>query len=92
MRNKVHSITESRIHGDMYVRFGGRFGETCGSNAVRRSEPSLQNGDQDVKNILVLPNAFEKTRKQMKVNALSINALSDNLNFPMFAKLTLKKT
>lgn len=42
MRNKVHSITESRIHGDMYVRFGGRFGETCGSNAVRRSEPSLR--------------------------------------------------
>lgn len=52
----------------------------------------MQNGDQDVKNILVLQNAFEKTRKQMKVNALSINALSDNLNFPMFAKLTLKKT
>ena len=52
----------------------------------------MQNGDQDVKNILVLRNAFEKTRKQMKVNALSINALSDNLNFPMFAKLTLKKT
>ena len=46
----------------------------------------------DAKNILVLQNAFEKTRKQMKVNALSINALSDNLNFPMFAKLTLKKT
>ena len=43
-------------------------------------------------NILVLQNAFEKTRKQMKVNALSINALSDNLSFPMFAKLTLKKT
>lgn len=52
----------------------------------------MQNGDQDVKNILVLQNAFEKTRKQMKVNTLSINALSDNLNFPMFAKLTLKKT
>ena len=47
---------------------------------------------QDAKNILVLRNAFEKTRKQMKVNALSINALSDNLNFQMFAKLTLKKT
>ena len=45
-----------------------------------------------VKNILVLRNAFEKTRKQMKANALSINALSDNLNFPMFAELTLKKT
>lgn len=52
----------------------------------------MNNEEQDVKNILVLQNAFEKTRKQMKANALSINALSDNLNFPMFAKLTLKKT
>ena len=53
---------------------------------------AMNNEEQDVKNILVLKNAFEKTRKQMKVNALIINALSDNLNFPMFAKLTLKKT
>lgn len=53
---------------------------------------AMNNEEQDVKNILVLQNAFEKTRKQMKVNALSINALSDNLNFTMFAKLTLKKT
>ena len=53
---------------------------------------SMNNEEQDVKNILVLRNAFEKTRKQMKANALSINALSDNLNFPMFAELTLKKT
>lgn len=52
----------------------------------------MNNEEQDVKNILVLQNAFEKTRKQMKVNALSINALIDNLNFSMFAKLTLKKT
>ena len=53
---------------------------------------AMNNEEQDVKNILVLQNAFEKTRKQMKVNTLSINALSDNLNFQMFAKLTLKKT
>lgn len=53
---------------------------------------AMNNEEQDVKNILVLRNAFEKTRKQMKVNALSINTLSDILNFPMFAKLTLKKT
>lgn len=53
---------------------------------------AMNNEEQDVKNILVLQNAFEKTRKQMKVNALSINALCDNLNFQMFAKLTLKKT
>ena len=53
---------------------------------------AMNNEEQDVKNILVLQNAFEKTRKQMKANTLSINALSDNLNFPMFAELTLKKT
>ena len=53
---------------------------------------AMNNEEQDVKNILVLQNTFEKTRKQMKVNALSINTLSDYLNFPMFAKLTLKKT
>lgn len=52
----------------------------------------MNNEEQDVKNILVLRNTFEKTRKQMKANALIINALSDYLNFPMFAKLTLKKT
>ena len=51
----------------------------------------MNNEEQDVKNILVLRNAFEKTRKQMKVNTLSINALSDNLNFPILAQLTLKK-
>ena len=53
---------------------------------------AMNNEEQDVKNILVLRNAFKKTRKQIKVNTLSINALGDNLNFPMFAKLTLKKT
>lgn len=53
---------------------------------------AMNNEENDIKNILVLQNTFEKTRKQMKVNALSINALSDNLNFPMFPKLTLKKT
>lgn len=52
----------------------------------------MNNEEQDVKNILVLRNAFEKTRKQMKANTLSINTLSDGLNFQMFAKLTLKKT
>ena len=53
---------------------------------------AMNNEEQDVKNILALRNAFEKTRKQMKANTLIINVLSDNLNFPMFAELTLKKT
>lgn len=78
--------------------------ETCkyGLGASTRKPPTARwvwrwvlsphNEEQDVKNILVLRNAFEKTRKQMKVNTLSINVLSNNLNFPMFAELTLKKT
>ena len=53
---------------------------------------SMNNEEQDVKNILVLRNVLEKTRKQMKVNILSINNLSDFVRFPMFAELTLKKT
>ena len=53
---------------------------------------AMNNEEQDVKNILVLRNAFEKTRKQMKVNALSINVLRGFVRFPMFAELTLKKT
>lgn len=32
---------ESRIHGNMYVRFGGRSAETCCRKAVRRRKPSL---------------------------------------------------
>ena len=53
---------------------------------------AMNNEEQDVKNILVLRNAFEKTRKQTKVKALSINALNSFAIFPMFANLTLKKT
>lgn len=45
---------ESRIHGDMYVRFGGRHGETYRSNAATRSVSSPQNGDQDVKKTIML--------------------------------------
>ena len=53
---------------------------------------AMNNEEQDVKNILVLRNTFEKTRKQMKVNTLSINVLSGFVRFPMFSELTLKKT
>lgn len=45
---------ESRIHGDMYVRFGSRHSETCHRNAVTRSVSSSQNGDQDVKKTIML--------------------------------------
>lgn len=48
MRNKVHSITESRIHGDMYVRFGGRLVETYHRKVAKRCWPSLLKEIADV--------------------------------------------
>ena len=42
MLNKVMLSTESRMRGDMQVRFGGRYGKTYCRKAVRRSVPSLR--------------------------------------------------
>ena len=92
--NKNHRdiITHPRVSKPLcwYVNDFGGIDLNFESNI--KFENRLNSKGQNVKNILVLQNAFEKTRKQMKVNTLSINALSDNLNFPMFAKLILKKT
>ena len=41
-RNRLTITTESRIHGDVYVRFGGEFLETYRSNTTRRRVLSLR--------------------------------------------------
>ncbi len=41
MINKVMLTMESRIHGDMYVRFGGRLVETYHRKVEKRCWPSL---------------------------------------------------
>lgn len=51
----------------------------------------MQNGDQDVKNILVLQNWLERIRKEVINKALSIKRISEFLNFPILAQPTLKK-
>ena len=53
---------------------------------------AMNNEEQDVKNILVLENGSTMRRKEMKVNTLNINALYENLYFPMLARMTIKKT
>ncbi|RGZ73845.1 recombinase, partial [Parabacteroides merdae] len=40
MINKVMLTMESRIHGDMYVRFGGRLVETYYRKVEKRCWPS----------------------------------------------------
>lgn len=49
MENNVSLLMESRIHGDMYVRFGGRYGETYCRKAKRHSVPSLQTNLQEAR-------------------------------------------
>ena len=53
---------------------------------------AMNNEEQDVKNILVLENGSTMRRKEMKVNILNIDALYENLYFPMLARMTIKKT
>ena len=51
----------------------------------------MQNGDQDVKNILVLQNWLERIRKEVTNKVLIITRISDFLIFPILAQPTLKK-
>ena len=51
----------------------------------------MNNGDQDVKNILVLQNWLERIRKEVTNKVLSIKRISEFLNFPILAQPTLKK-
>ena len=41
MTSKAMLTMESRIHGDMYVRFGGRLAETYHRKVAKRCWPSL---------------------------------------------------
>ena len=53
---------------------------------------AMNNEEQDVKNILVLPNSRNLKRNDMKHNCLCANALQKFFTFPIFANLTLKNT
>ena len=70
---------ESRIHGDVYVRFGGEFLETYRSNTTRRRVLSLHN--QIVKAInshfssVAIPHqiaALEQRTRELKALSMEI--------------------
>ena len=52
---------------------------------------AMNNEEQDVKNILVLQNWLERTRKEVTNKVLSIKRINEFLNFPILAQPTLKK-
>ena len=45
---KMPLWAESRIHGDVYVRFGGRLSETYHRKGAWRRQPSLQVTDDKI--------------------------------------------
>ena len=52
---------------------------------------SMNNDEQDVKNILVLKNWLKMIRKEMKQKSLCISHLQVYFAFPIFENMTLKK-
>ena len=61
---KMPLWAESRIHGDVYVRFGGRLSETYHRKVAWRRQPSLQitkeKLNQDMKNLAARLNSVEE--------------------------------
>lgn len=53
-RNRLKITMESRIHGDVYVRFGGRLSETYHRKVAWRRQPSLQITTQKLDNDLTM--------------------------------------
>ena len=51
---KMPLWAESRIHGDVYVRFGGRLSETYHRKVAWRRQPSLRITDVKVSNDMEL--------------------------------------
>ena len=61
---KMPLWAESRIHGDVYVRFGGRLSETYHRKVAWRRQPSLQitkeTLNQDMENLAARLNNVEE--------------------------------
>lgn len=64
MVDRLNMLMESRIHGDVYVRFGGRLSETYHRKVAWRRQPSLQitkeKLNQDMENLAARLNGIEE--------------------------------
>ena len=57
---------ESRIHGDVYVRFGGRLSETYHRKVAWRRQPSLRITNQKISDDMeILSHKLEKMEKEI---------------------------
>ncbi|MCM1735874.1 tyrosine-type recombinase/integrase, partial [Bacteroides faecis] len=82
MTNKVMLTMESRIHGDMYVRFGGRLAETYHRKVAKRCGPSLLKEIADLCGI-----KKNLTTHTARHSFASVIALANNVSLPNVAKM-----
>ena len=81
MVDRLNMLMESRIHGDVYVRFGGEFLETYRSNTTRRRVLSLHNQVVKVVNShfsnVAIPHQIAALEQRMReLKAFSIKILN----------------
>lgn len=86
MGNRLITLVESRIRGDVYVRFGGEYLETCHSNMVRRWVLSLQRDGRGIRK----GNDIAKLYANNKVDVL-IYAVEKSLDAYKFGLLHNKQ-
>lgn len=86
MGNRLITLVESRIRGDVYVRFGGEYLETCHSNMVRRWVLSLQRDGRGIRK----GNDIAKLYADNKVDVL-IYAVEKSLDAYKFGLLHNKQ-
>ena len=82
MISKVMLTMESRIHGDMYVRFGGRLAETYHRKVEKRCRPSLLKEIADLCGI-----KKNLTTHTARHSFASVIALANNVSLPNVAKM-----
>ena len=76
---------ESRIHGNVYVRFGGRLSETYRRKVARRRLPSLQITDQKVNEDM--KQLFTKVSGKYQVAESDITSEVAHKKFPHWKKI-----
>ena len=82
METRVMLTMESRIHGNMYVRFGGRLVETYHRKVAQRCWPSLLKEIADLCGI-----RKNLTTHTARHSFASVIALSNNVSQPNVAKM-----
>lgn len=82
METRVMLTMESRIHGDMYVRFGGRLVETYHRKVAKRCWPSLLKEIADVCHI-----QKRLTTYVARHTAATVVLLANNVSMENVAKI-----